>query len=59
MMMKGYTRVISLLLGRSMCTVLCISLGRTHSAVSHSSQCSTIGVTKAVVCDILSMRWCI
>ena len=26
----------------------------THSAISHSSQCSMTGVTKAVVCVILS-----
>ena len=25
----------------------------THSAISHSSQCSTTGVTKVVVCAIL------
>ena len=25
----------------------------------HSSQCSTTGVTKAVVCVILSVGWCI
>ena len=31
----------------------------THSAISHSSQCSTTGVTKAVVCAILSVGWCI
>ena len=30
-----------------------------HWAISHSSQCSTTGVTKAVVCAILSMGWCI
>ena len=28
-------------------------------AISRSSQCSTTGVTKAVVCDILSVGWCI
>ena len=28
-------------------------------AISHSSQCSTTGVTKAVVCAILSVGWCI
>ena len=28
-------------------------------AVSHSSQCSTTGLTNAVVCVILSMGWCI
>ena len=27
--------------------------------ISHSSQCSTTGVTKAVVCVILSVGWCI
>ena len=26
----------------------------THLAISYSSQCSTIGVTKAIVCAILS-----
>ena len=31
----------------------------THWAISHSSQCSTTGVTKAVVCIILSVGWCI
>ena len=34
-------------------------MGRTHWAISHSSQCSTTGVTKAVVCAILSVGWCI
>ena len=27
--------------------------------LSHSSQCSMTGVTKAVVCAILSVGWCI
>ena len=27
--------------------------------ISHSSQCSMTGVTKAVVCAILSVGWCI
>ena len=31
----------------------------THWAISRSSQCSTTGVTKAVVCVILSVGWCI
>ena len=31
-------------------------MGWTHLAISHSSQCSTTGVTKAVVCIILSVR---
>ena len=31
----------------------------THWAISHSSQCSITGVTKAVVCAILSVGWCI
>ena len=35
------------------------SRGWTHWAVSHSSLCSTTGVTKAVVCAILSVGWCI
>ena len=29
------------------------------AAISRSSQCSTTGVTKAVVCVILSVEWCI
>ena len=33
--------------------------GWTHWAISRSSQCSTTGVTKAVVCAILSVGWCI
>ena len=28
----------------------------THQAISHSSQCSTTGLTKAVVCAILSVH---
>ena len=28
-------------------------------AISRSSQCSTTGITKAVVCVILSVGWCI
>ena len=31
----------------------------THWAISCSSQCYMIGVTKAMVCAILSMGWCI
>ena len=31
----------------------------THWAISHSNQCPTTGVTKAVLCDILSVGWCI
>ena len=31
-------------------------MGWTHWAISHSSQCSTTGVTKAVICAILSIR---
>ena len=31
----------------------------TYWAISRSSQCSTTGVTKAVVCVILSVGWCI
>ena len=34
-------------------------MGWTHWAISRSSQCSTTGVTKAVVCAILSVGWCI
>ena len=30
-----------------------------HWAISRTSQCSTTGVTKAVVCVILSVGWCI
>ena len=29
----------------------------THKAISHSSQYSTTGVTKAMVCAILSVGW--
>ena len=31
----------------------------THSAISFSNQCPMTGVTKAVVCTILSVGWCI
>ena len=31
----------------------------THWPISRSSQCSMTGVTKAVVCAILSVGWCI
>ena len=31
----------------------------THWAISRSSQCSMTGVTKAVVCAVLSVGWCI
>ena len=34
-------------------------MGWTHWAISRCSQCSTTGVTKAVVCVILSVGWCI
>ena len=34
-------------------------MGWTHRAISRSYQCSTTGVTKAVVCVILSVGWCI
>ena len=37
-----------------MCMNLSLSL-----SLSRSSQCSTTGVTKAVVCVILSVGWCI
>ena len=30
-----------------------------HGLVTHLTQCSTTGVTKAVVCAILSVGWCI
>ena len=39
--------------------VCCRSHGVDHWAISRSSQCSTTGVTKAVVCAILSVGWCI
>ena len=35
------------------------SWGWIHWAISCSSQCSTTGVTKAMVCAILSVGWCI
>ena len=35
------------------------SWGWTHWAISRSSQCSTNGVTKAVICAIMSVGWCI
>ena len=35
------------------------SLNIVHRVISHSSQCSTTGVTKAMVCVILSVGWCI
>ena len=31
----------------------------THWAISGSRQCSTTGVTKAVLCAVLSVEWCI
>ena len=31
----------------------------THRAISRSSQCSTTGLTKAVVCASLCVGWCI
>ena len=34
-------------------------MGWTHYAIFRSSQCSTTGVTKAVVCVILSVGWSI
>ena len=37
-----------------MCLCLPRFMGWTHWVISHSSQCSTTGVTKAVVCAILS-----
>ena len=33
--------------------------GPIELSISRSSQCSTTGVTKAVVCVILSVGWCI
>ena len=41
--------------------VRCSSVVRlfAHGAIFRSSQCSTTGVTKAVVCVILSVGWCI
>ena len=35
------------------------SFSTAHWAISRSSQCSMTGVTKAVVCVILSVGWCI
>ena len=39
--------------------VLVVSVVVVTVAISRSSQCSTTGVTKAVVCVILSVGWCI
>ena len=48
-----------LVYGKSVCSWC----GRLHGvdpwAISRSSQCTTTGVTKAVVCAILSVGWCI
>ena len=50
------------------CTCICVcarafnvkSLAQSSKKnISRSSQCSTTGVTKAVVCVILSVGWCI
>ena len=35
------------------------SWGGPIEPISHYSQCSTTGVTKALVCVILSVGWCI
>ena len=35
------------------------SWGGPFELISHSSQCSTTGLTKTVVCIILSVGWCI
>ena len=52
--------------GRRMCYSVCgmmhiksplLLIGK--RAISRSSQCSTTGVTKAVVCVILAVGWCI
>ena len=53
-----------LLCGKSVCSWCDGSSDRSfmewiHWAISCSSQCSTTGVTKAVVCAILSVGWCI
>ena len=40
--------------GMSVLLFVCVQV-----AISRSSQCSTTGVTKAVVCVILSVGWCI
>ena len=37
----------------------CFVINNTSLSSSRSSQCSTTGVTKAVVCAILSVGWCI
>ena len=41
------------------CWIVGSILRHFHWAISRSSQCSTTGVTKAVVCAILSVGWCI
>ena len=40
-------------------SLICGSDAAITIATSRSSQCSTTGVTKAVVCIILSVGWCI
>ena len=48
--------VFSFLFTGARCSSVVRALGRrTHRAISRSSQCSTTGVTKAVVCAILSV----
>ena len=42
-----------------LCVYMSICVDVCTSAISHSSQCSTTGVTKVVVCVILSVGWCI
>ena len=45
--------------GRSSEVAFAIYIWGGPIAISRSSQCSTTGVTKAVVCVILSVGWCI
>ena len=40
------------------CVSVCVCVNQ-RSHLNNRSQCSTTGVTKAVVCSILSVGWCI
>ena len=51
----SYHRQVRLITSRYHCYISIYLL----LAISRSSQCSTTGVTKAVVCIILSVGWCI
>ena len=64
----GHIIIVHLHNERKLAFARCISVVRafthdpswwTHQAISRSSQCSTTSVTKAVVCAILSVGWCI